>query len=381
LQTLEQETLEQENRYLKKQLDLLLKNAHDNQLKQQRFEQFEFELMSAESIEAVLHCLEVDFPQLFNYEASSLILVNQHFSLSHLLPEAFLIRTRKKFLQLLNFPLQRERIDQFSDTIYAGRYSAIQHHGLLQHSGVKSIAVFPLIRRGKTFGIFCCGTRDENRFEPGLANDFFKRLAFIISVCIENALNREKLKLGGLTDPLTKIRNRRFFDQRLRDEINRHERVQTPLSCILFDIDHFKQVNDTHGHLAGDDILVEVTSRVQEVLRKHEILARYGGEEFAVLLPDTTNEAAKFVAQRVLFAINRNSFSINSEVSIKITVSAGIATLPAEKYHGLAEILANNLVASADDALYKAKEQGRNREINAGTLSITKTVEQAAVLV
>lgn len=373
---LEKKTLAQENRQLKKQLGLLLQNARENQQKQQRFEQFEFELMSAESIEAVFHCLENDFPRMFNYGVSSLLLVNQQFSLNQLLPDELLNHTKQKFFKLIDLPVEHVRLSKLPNTIYAGRYSATQHHWLLQHNKVKSIAILPLIRRGQKLGVFCCATADENRFDPGLSNDFFKRLAFIISVCIENALNREKLKLGGLTDSLTRIRNRRFFDQRLTDEINRQQRTQNPLSCVLFDIDHFKQVNDTYGHLAGDEILVEFANRVKKVLRKHEILARYGGEEFVVLLPNTCNQAAQHVAQRIILAINRNRFPVNSQLLLKITVSAGIATLPADKYHDTAELLGNKLVSSADKALYMAKEQGRNREINAGILLCTETTIQ-----
>ena len=206
-------------------------------------------------------------------------------------------------------------------------------------------------------------------------------MAFVIGVCIENALNREKLKLRGLTDPLTKVRNRRFFDQRLIDEINRQQRTQAPLSCILFDIDHFKKVNDTYGHLMGDEVLIEVARRIQKVLRTHEILARYGGEEFAVLMPDTSNEAATFVAQRLISAINRSQYPINAETILNITVSAGLATLPAGKYHDMAELLSSKLIANADKALYQAKEQGRNRQMNAGELPLAETTEQPATVV
>ena len=345
-------TLEQENQQLKKQLDLLLQNARENQQKQQRFEQFEFKLMSAESFEAILHCLENDFPRVFNYDVSSLLLINKHFSLSDLLANVSFNRSEKKFLRVLNFPVEWERLDKLSSTIYAGRYSSTQHHWLLASNEVKSIAVLPLIRRGQKIGVFCCATCDEHRFEPDQANDFFVRLAFVIGVCIENALNRDKLKLRGLTDPLTKVRNRRFFDQRLIDEINRQQRTQAPLSCILFDIDHFKKVNDTYGHLMGDEVLIEVARRIQKVLRTHEILARYGGEEFAVLMPDTSNEAATFVAQRLISAINRSQYPINAETILNITVSAGLATLPAGKYHDMAELLSSKLIANADKALY-----------------------------
>ncbi len=364
--------LEQENSHLKKQLGLLLQTARENDQKQKKFEQFEFKLMSAESIEAVLLYLENDFPKMFNYDVSTLLLANRQFSLNHLLPKTLFEQGEDKFLQLLNFPAELERLNRLPDTIYTGCFSSTHHHWLLPHHGIKSIAVLPLFHQGQKIGIFCCGTQHKNRFEAGQANDFFKRLAFIIRICIENALNREKLKLTGLTDPLTRIRNRRFFEQRLTDEMHWQERTQKPLSCILFDIDHFKKINDVYGHAAGDDVLIEVARRVQKVLRSHEILARYGGEEFAVLISNTTNEAAKYVAQRIISAVNRNYFTVNAETRVNITVSAGIATLSADQYYDKAE-MGKKLLLSADEALYMAKAQGRNREINAGILSIEET--------
>mgnify|MGYP001816649385 FL=1 len=105
-------TLEQENQQLKKQLDLLLQNARENQQKQQRFEQFEFKLMSAESFEAILHCLENDFPRVFNYDVSSLLLINKHFSLSDLLANVSFNRSEKKVLRWLTIPVEWERLDK-----------------------------------------------------------------------------------------------------------------------------------------------------------------------------------------------------------------------------------------------------------------------------
>jgi two-component system, cell cycle response regulator len=120
-----------------------------------------------------------------------------------------------------------------------------------------------------------------------MATNFIEWLAAVASVCLENVANNERLKHIGLTDALTGVHNRRYFDQRLREEVDRALRKGQPLSCLLVDVDHFKHVNDKHGHLIGDAVLREVAEQIKDQLRLSDAMARYGGEEFAVLLVQT----------------------------------------------------------------------------------------------
>ena len=156
----------------------------------------------------------------------------------------------------------------------------------------------------------------------------------------------------ALTDPLTGLGNRRKFDQELARRFAQWRRGGTPLSLVMVDVDHFKRVNDVHGHKAGDAVLHEVAGKLIESVRDMDIVARYGGEEFGIILPGTTLDEARPVAERIRSAVAGHTFQIDGS-ELRITVSAGLAEA----------VLTNDcevLVTRADTALYAAKEAGRN---------------------
>lgn len=157
------------------------------------------------------------------------------------------------------------------------------------------------------------------------------------------------------TDALTGISNRRNFDSLLQQELARTRRYDTRLSCIMFDIDHFKKVNDNYGHLLGDEVLKMIGEVLRNELRSHDIYARYGGEEFVVLLPETGIEAARKVAEKLRNAIASQTVRHNKH-SVNVTVSLGVAEYNPEKMTAATE-----MVEAADKALYEAKDAGRNR--------------------
>lgn len=163
-----------------------------------------------------------------------------------------------------------------------------------------------------------------------------------------------RLEELAYTDPLTGTLNRRSFMEGATREVERARRYQRPLSVVMFDLDHFKSLNDTYGHLAGDDVLRTVVSRSRQVLRDSDILGRYGGEEFAILLPETPRDLAGQVAERLRQAIAAQPM-IADGIAVAVTVSLGVSELdPAEDAIG-------NTLRRADDAMYDAKESGRNR--------------------
>ncbi|WP_227537623.1 sensor domain-containing diguanylate cyclase [Marinobacter litoralis] len=170
----------------------------------------------------------------------------------------------------------------------------------------------------------------------------------------------ELLKAASLTDGLTGVANRRRFDEKLNEEWQRAVRHDQELSLILVDIDHFKKVNDTLGHLTGDDCLVAVAHAIDnEVQRAIDLLARYGGEEFAVLLPTTGSEGAEIVAERLRVAIESSPVdSGDGKTPVNLTISLGVATLLASQHTDPQE-----LIRRADEALYRAKNTGRNRVV------------------
>ncbi|WP_229072571.1 diguanylate cyclase [Actinoplanes sp. DH11] len=163
---------------------------------------------------------------------------------------------------------------------------------------------------------------------------------------------------AAITDGLTGLRSRRYFEEALGNESARAARYQLPLSMLLLDIDHFKNVNDTYGHNGGDRVLVEVTHRLRELIRPGDVVARYGGEEFAVLLPATGPEQAHEIAERIRRGVSAAPIAVSESRLARVTVSVGLAGMPAAA-------TTDELVLSADRALYASKNAGRNRVTSA----------------
>ena len=167
----------------------------------------------------------------------------------------------------------------------------------------------------------------------------------------------EALRQLATRDQLTGMLNRREFDRIMAEEAERSQRFGQPLSLVMVDIDHFKAVNDTHGHPAGDAVLKEVAKILTAQLRSVDRVARYGGEEFALILMQTGRPAAGEVAQRVVKTVAANPVVIEGGITLKLTISAGVAVLP----NDVSRI--ELLVGAADRSLYAAKRGGRNRVV------------------
>ena len=169
---------------------------------------------------------------------------------------------------------------------------------------------------------------------------------------------QKQLEEQSITDSLTGLRNRRFFDERLAEEFRRAQRYADPVSLMMIDLDHFKAVNDQHGHLAGDSVLREAAALIRASIREPDICARFGGEEFAVILPKTHMSGALTVAERVWRELGQKKYRIGAEgkhLDVQVTASIGIAFYPARDVTG-----PDVLLKLADEALYRAKDAGRN---------------------
>lgn len=171
----------------------------------------------------------------------------------------------------------------------------------------------------------------------------------------ELAEANKELQFLAITDPLIKINNRRYFFENAQKEVARACRYKTELSILLFDIDHFKKVNDTYGHLAGDQVLQFIGKQLKDMLRNIDLYARYGGEEFVILLPETDQVEAMETAERVRQGFQEASIPTDNE-TIRVTISVGVASLMSEKSTTLEKLL-----DQADTALYHSKENGRNK--------------------
>jgi diguanylate cyclase (GGDEF)-like protein len=214
--------------------------------------------------------------------------------------------------------------------------------------------------------IFVTSLTDEEDEEKGLklgAVDYITKpfRSAIVMARIENHLKlksyQDLLRRQSNLDGLTGLPNRRAFDELLGQEWRRGARLQSPLSLILLDIDHFKQYNDHYGHIAGDECLREVGKELATVGRSIDFLGRYGGEEFVCILPHTDSTGAVKVAEKLQAAINQlNIAHDHSSAADHVTISLGVATALPD-----ADVSVEQLVDKADKMLYQAKGKGRNR--------------------
>jgi diguanylate cyclase (GGDEF)-like protein len=205
----------------------------------------------------------------------------------------------------------------------------------------------------------------EEAVEKGASDFIFKPVRFrelllrLKRVLKERDLSEERdrmvseLKNLAITDGLTNLYNSRQFYNQLELEMDRSRRYQHPLSLMLFDIDHFKEYNDSYGHLEGDKVLVRIGQTVKSLLRTMDTAYRYGGEEFTVILPETSGEEAMIVGERIRNHVALEKFIQDSNI-ITVTISVGIAQFDYREN-------APEFVRRADQAMYKSKEQGRNR--------------------
>lgn len=225
-----------------------------------------------------------------------------------------------------------------------------------------SAVAIPFTLQGRRAGVFFLRTCGDDTPLDRPDVQFAENVIRASVASIEKAYDlqqamkqQEQMKLLAETDPLTGLLNRRALAERLRQEVERAERYQTVLTCIVMDIDHFKATNDTHGHQVGDLVLQQVAQMLRREQRTMDMVARYGGEEFVVLLPETGATGARIFAERILRRVAAQRFGDPAR-PVQVTLSMGIATLPDPRASD-----AESLLRLADANLLKAKSDGRNR--------------------
>jgi len=222
----------------------------------------------------------------------------------------------------------------------------------------KAELCIPLLSFGQIVGVLCLESDKLNAFDSVDVRPL-ESVADICANAIQNAHYFERVRHMAFVDGLTGIFNRRYFETRVLEEIERAKRYQGSVSLIMVDIDHFKRLNDEFGHLMGDDVLRQISTMFSQNIRKVDVGCRYGGEEFAVIVPETTGEDAYYVADKLRKVIETAVFP---GVPRPVTISAGVASYPANAANR------DELIKAADEALYAAKQAGRNMVVPAASI-------------
>jgi two-component system, cell cycle response regulator len=214
----------------------------------------------------------------------------------------------------------------------------------------RNVVVVPVVADDEHFGLVAAewGGRDDAQI-PILTVRALAQAGMHTASALHTAALLDEVERLATRDALTGIANRRLFDESLAREAARSQRLRTPLSLVVFDVDHFKQINDTYGHLIGDSVLRQLADAIVASTKSFDVAARYGGDEFVLLLPGCSHADVMGVAERVRTEIRRRV------IEVPVTVSVGLATMPENAVDG------DRLLSAADGALYEAKRNGRDR--------------------
>src|SRR5262245_39625962 len=220
-----------------------------------------------------------------------------------------------------------------------------------------SAIAFPLVCRNRPIGVVVGLDPVPSAALPALRVSLSQAIRSVLeapAIALDNALSLQRAEAVSVTDDLTGLYNSRYLNLVLRREAKRASRSGRPLSLLFIDLDGFKSVNDTHGHLCGSRALVEAAGVIRRSARETDVVARFGGDEFALVLPDTGGEGAFSVGARIRERIAAHRFLAREGLDLRLTVSVGVATLPDVANS------ADELVQAADSAMYQVKDRGKN---------------------
>ena len=352
---------------LQSHLENMLDRVQQNSATLRKFQAFEIKLLKLNALPDIIDHLLEEAKNYFDLDAISLCLIDETGEIAKTLNDNGYPHSSKSGLMLLDGKGSKSTATQ----PYIGVYENSRYTDFFPHIDRQpaSVAITPLTRRNKYLGTLNLGSYQPDRFVDNMATDFIDHLSSVVSVCLENNLHVEEIRRVSYLDALTGVNNRRFFEQRVGEELKRSQRNAAPLSCQFFDIDYFKSVNDRYGHQGGDLVLSLVAATIKHQLRDNDVFVRYGGEEFVALLSNTDETKALETAERVRKAIQTLVIAVN-DISVAVTISIGVSTyVPNNASITVDGEIATRLIKTADSALYRAKHNGRNRVENGGIVT------------
>lgn len=297
------------------------------------------------------HILDL-YSRVINYEIGGILILEED-------EELLLInvknRTTKENVFEFEKRILKEYEDRFKKEFKVEKLKKEVHGKEDAQVGLKFSTFYTTLMEGVKKPLAMCGFAASET--PSFPPEDIALVEFLkkpISIVLDNTLLHKKTQDIAITDGLTKVSTHRFFQEAMDREISRSRRFGLHFALIILDIDNFKMLNDTYGHLEGDNVLQEIARIMKQQTRETDIVARYGGEEFVVILPETDKEGSKITAERIKEKIENHKF-ILQEKDVKVTASMGVAIFPYDADDK------TNLIRKADKALYKAKTSGKNR--------------------
>ncbi len=228
----------------------------------------------------------------------------------------------------------------------------------------RAIICAPLVSKDTVLGVIELVNEQPGAFSESDMR-LLNSLADYAAIAIENARNYQQLQEITVTDDVTSLYNSRYLHETLAREFERAQRYSLPFSVIFFDLDHFKNVNDAHGHLCGSQLLTEIGELIKENIRTLDVPIRYGGDEFVIVLPQTGKEKAVHVARRLRLSLNEGVFLAEKDLALRVTASFGVANYPQDGSDK------DSILRLADEAMYRVKESTRDG------IEIAEPVEEA----
>ena len=346
---------------LRRRLAALTDEARKNDDAWRRAQAREMEILEADTLDSLLDRLTTGMRASYRLEAATLVIADPDHDIRRLLvPQAPGLDHRGDVIFV-------DSVHGVAPAVGAGRRPWLGKFSVADHTllfppreKLESVALLPLTRQERLIGCLNFGSRERERFVSFLGTDLLHHLGIIAAFSLESAVNRARLVRSGFTDVLTGWHNRRYLQTRLQEELARCRREQTPLTCLMIDVDHFKSVNDRFGHLAGDEVLRQLAHCISDEVRGSDVSARYGGEEFVVLLPGTGIAAGFLLAERIRAAVAAEPFEIPAGWRLPVTISIGVAEHHSDAGERDLKVAGERLLALADLALYEAKAGGRN---------------------
>lgn len=356
------EASDQELHVLRVEIARLHAEATRNEEVYTRTRQREVGLLAARQLPALLAAMTTGLRESAHLQAVALALEDRGHELRHLLLADGLDPDALPGVLFLDGAEAVLPVPPRTDEPWLGAFAAATH-GRLFEEPPASLALLRLEVEGRLLGVLALGSADPRRFEPGMATDFLAHLGAVAGFALDSASDRARLARAGHTDFLTGWHNKRYLYSRLAEELSRSQRSGQPLALMMIDLDHFKQVNDVHGHPAGDLVLREVASRIASRIRSGDVAARFGGDEFALMLPGAGPQEAWAAARRLLQAAGGSPIELGPGLARTITLSIGIGIHePPAGGHAAAPVPPiEELIARADAALYRSKQAGRNQ--------------------